>query len=214
MIRNSSSSLQGHYLAQLTSLISTVRQHVRSCLKEVMDLINDLWNVTNQRLALIVLVETLADVLAAEIGKYTAQMVSRLLLNLQEEKTETSALIHAKTVTAIVAFGPNLQEHLNLVIPVLISCFRPSPLPFTLRKQAIDSLSKLSKNVDLYPYASRIIHALEEVMTDSGQLRQSVIDAFSTFTYTLGTSMIIFIPSLTKVRFRPSSLRLSSFQNF
>ncbi|KAF8573454.1 atypical PIKK FRAP protein kinase [Ramaria rubella] len=199
VIRGAVANLQGYYLGHLTFLVRSIQQHIRVCVTVIVELIHELWNITSQRLALVVLVEALADVLASEFGPYTARLIPKLLLVLQETRTELFAPIQARTLSALAAFSYNLQEYLNLVVPIFISCYERSHTPRILRKQAIQSLAVLSATVDLYPFTSRIVHSLTSVMADTDEsLRQSILDALFTFTYTLGPNFVIFVPVLTK----------------
>lgn len=212
IIREAIPSLQGYYLGQLTFLVRAIRGHVRGCVKNIIELIQDVWDtLPSQRLPLIVLVEALADALAAEFGPYVAGLIPKLLPILQEDKTEAQTTIHMKSLAALAAFASNLHDYLNLIIPIVISCYECRRTPFLLRKEAIGTLTSLSSTVDLYPYTSRIVHSLIPLLRELDEpLHEVVVHALRDFTYTLGANLVIFIPTLTKVCQISSSINVDA----
>jgi FKBP12-rapamycin complex-associated protein len=181
-------------------LVGVIRHRVRGSIKDVVGLIHDLWDTTTQRVSLVVLLGALSSVLAAEFHPYITRFVQKLLVILHNEKTDALAILQAAALSALISFGSNLPEYLNLVVPALISCYRFPRTPLKLRLQAIKSAGVLSKSVDLYPYASRLIHSLTALLVEEDHdLCQAVVKTLLTLTYTLGRDILIFIPSITKV---------------
>lgn len=167
-----------------------------------MELIHNLWDITTQRLGLVVLTETLAEVLVAEFFPYTGGLIPRLLSILQEERTKFIVGLQIKAVTCLTSFGLALEQHLSLVIPVIITCYQDGRSSVVLRKQAIQSIAELSKSIDLYPYTSRFVHSLITVLSDLDEsLQKACLDALYILAHTLGNSFVIFVPTLLKVRF-------------
>ena len=201
IIRDAIPNLQDYYLGQLTFLVGAMRQHIRTCINDIIELVHNVWDTLSHRLALIVLVEALADALASEFGPYVTALIPKLLSILQEDKTDAMVPTQMKTLGALTAFASNLQNYMNLVVPIVITCYEFNGTPRVLRTQAIQCLKELSHTVDLYPYTSRIVHSLMPLMTaNDSSLHQAVVDALHTFTYTLGSGIAIFVPVLVKVR--------------
>ena len=200
IIRGAISSLQSYYLGQLTLLVRAISHHIRACVTDIIELINDVWDTLSQRLPLVALVEALADALASEFKPHVAGLISKLLPILQSDKTNLLAAIQVKALAALTALAYNLQDYMNTVVPIVITCYEYSHTPFMLRTQAIETLTKLSSALELYPYTSRIIHSLMPILAEPNEsLHQVIIDALHTFTYTLGPSFTIFVPVLVKV---------------
>jgi serine/threonine-protein kinase mTOR len=201
IIRHANPSLQGYYLGQLAFLVRAIRGHIRGCVSDIIALIQDVWDTLAQRLPLVTLIEALADALALEFGPYMPGLLPKLLPILQEDKTETLAAIQLKTLVALTALASNLHDYLNLVIPIIVSCYECPRTPFILRKEAIRCLTNLSNTVELNPYTSRIVHSLIPLLGELDEpLHEVVVDALRSLTYSLGASLVIFIPTLTKVR--------------
>ena len=165
-----------------------------------MELIHDIWDTSSQHLALVVLVESLANALAFEFRPYVPRIIPRLLQVFQEDETDLLVTTQVKALGALVAFASNLEEYLNLVVPVVIMSYERSNAPTFLRKRAIQSLGELSGSVDLLPYTSRIVHSLVHVIAaPDEELSQVVSDAISALARGLGPSFVIFVPMLLKV---------------
>ena len=165
-----------------------------------MELIYGIWDTSSQYIALVVLVEALANALALEFRPYVPHIIPRLLQAFKEDTTDMLAETQVKVLGALVAVASNMEEYLNLVVPVVISLYGKSSAPKFLRKRAIESLPELSSSVDLLPYTSRIVHSLVDVMaTPDEELFQIVLDAIGALAGGLGPSFVIFVPMLLKV---------------
>jgi FKBP12-rapamycin complex-associated protein len=106
-----------------------------------------------------------------------------------------------KALHAIAAFGANIEEHMHLVIPIIVRTCERADASVPLRITAVQTINALSRKVNFSDHASRIIHPLVRVLATAGQeLRTTILDTLCVLLVQLGSDFAIFVPMINKVR--------------
>ncbi|KAG1246296.1 hypothetical protein G6F68_014703 [Rhizopus microsporus] len=120
--------------------------------------------------------------------------------DISERRQPTLRVLHA-----FVVFGANIEEYMHLVIPAVVRFFEKPGVPASVRRQAITTITALCKKVNMFDYASRIIHPLARVLPALPvEARNAAMDLLCALIFQLGTDYTKFIPVINKVlaRFR------------
>ncbi|KAG5219648.1 phosphatidylinositol kinase- protein kinase [Salix suchowensis] len=92
-----------------------------------------------------------------------------------------------KIFDAFITFGTNIEEYLQLVIPVIVRTFERTDASSSLRRKAIQTIESLSARVNFSDHVSRIIHPLVRVLDSGGNdIRQAALDTLCAFVYQMG----------------------------
>ena len=202
VIRSSSltSTRLESYFNQLSILVTIVRQHIRAYLPDILELITDYWRTSSPLQSTILqLIEAISRSLEGEFKIYLAQLLP-LMLEVLEKDTSQYKTPSAKVIHAFLVFGSSSEEYMHLIIPVIVRVFEKPQNPASTRKLAIETIGKLSKQVNISDYASKIIHPLARVLaTGDPSLRQAAFDTLSALIFQLGRDYIHYIPMINKV---------------
>jgi len=186
------------YFQQLGILVTVVKQHIRNYLTEIYQLIQEFWNFnSNIQLTIISLMESIAIALNCEFKAYLPQLLPQLLQIFETDTSEKRQLT-IKVLKAFIVFGSNLEEYLHLVIPVIIKLFERIDAPLDLRKEAIQTIGQLCKNVNFSDHASRIIHPLVRILPNP-ELRNDAMDTLIKLVLQLNSDYAIFVPMVNKI---------------
>ena len=207
--RTASSRVQVFHLEQLAILVSIIKQHVRTHTTEIFKLVKDLWDNVLLQLPLMSLVEALGKALDAEFKPFIPMILPPILKVFEGELSDKTANTQMKIFDAFLTFGANIEEYLQLVIPLIVKTYERQDASTPLRKKAIHTIEGLTRRVNFSDHASRIIHPLVRVLnTGNNELRQAVLDALCALMLQLGSDFAIFDPTIRKVRGRCSKLCL------
>ena len=72
-------------------------------------------------------------------------------------------------------------------------------LPIEIRKQALETIERLSDVLDFSEFASRIIHPLVRCLESTPELRSTAMETLAALVYQLGKKYVIFVPMIHKV---------------
>ncbi|KAL4938041.1 hypothetical protein BDV06DRAFT_201821 [Aspergillus oleicola] len=200
VIRNSPSSRLESYFNQMAILVNIVRQHIRAFLPEIIEVIRDFWDASYQVQATILsLVEAVAKSLEGEFKKYLANLIPPMLDTLENDTTPrrqpSERILHS-----FLIFGPSGEEYMHLIVPSIVRLFDRAQNPPGIRKSAIDSLTKLSRQVNVSDFASLIVHSLSRVVAGNDRmLRQAAMDCICSLIFQLGQDFNHYINLLNKV---------------
>jgi len=186
------------YFQQLGILVTVVKQHIRNYLTEIYQLIQEFWNFnSNIQLTIISLMESIAIALNCEFKAYLPQLLPQLLQIFETDTSEKRQLT-IKVLKAFIVFGSNLEEYLHLVIPVIIKLFERIDAPLDLRREAIQTIGNLCKNINFSDHASRIIHPLVRILPNP-ELRNDAMDTLIKLVLQLNSDYAIFVPMVNKI---------------
>ena len=188
------------YFNQLSILVTIVRQHIRSFLPQILDLMQDYWQASAPLQGTILqLVEAIARSLEGEFKLYLARLLP-LMLGVLEKDSTTRRITSEKVLHAFLVFGSSSEEYMHLIIPVIVRLFERPQQPLSIRKQAIETVGKLSRQVNISDYASKIVHPLSRVLASGEQvLRQAALDTLCALIFQLGRDYIHYVPMINKV---------------
>jgi FKBP12-rapamycin complex-associated protein len=192
--------MQEFYLQQLTILVGIVTQHIRNYLQEIIALIQELW-VANVALhtGLVSLIEALSKALDAEFRTFLPALLPPMLKVLDSDPSEKRQAAQMKVLHTLYTFGPNVEEYMHLVIPVIVRTLESSDNPLILRKGAIQTIGRLSSKVNFSDHASRMIHPLVRLLAlQNNELSMAVMDTLCDLMLQLGPDFAIFVPMINK----------------
>lgn len=203
VIRSSSSTRLESYFNQLATLVSIVRQHIRNYLPEVVEVLHEYWHTsTSLQTTIISLIEAISRSLEGEFKTYLAGLLP-LMLGVLDKDLSTKRTVSEKILHAFLVFGASAEEYMHLIIPVIVRTFEKQGQPAFIRKQAIDSIGKISRQVNLNDYAARIIHSLTRVLeTGEASLRIAALDTLCALIQQLGKDYMHFMGTVNKVIIR------------
>jgi FKBP12-rapamycin complex-associated protein len=200
VIRSSPQTRLESYFNQLAILVTIVRQHIRNYLPEIVEVLQEYWNVTPSLQATILqLVEAIARSLEGEFKIYLAGLLP-LMLGVLEKDVTTRRQPSEKVLHAFLVFGSSSEEYMHLIIPVIVKVFEKPQQPSFIRKSAIETIGKISRQVNLNDYASKIIHPLARVLAGNDPaLRLAALDTLCALIFQLGRDYLHFVGTIRKV---------------
>lgn len=200
VIRSSPASRLESYFNQMAILVNIVRQHIRAFLPEIIDVIREFWDASYQVQGTILsLVEAISRSLEGEFRKYLARLIP-LMLDTLEKDTTPRRQPSEKILHAFLIFGSSGEEYMHLIIPAIVRLFDRPQHPQSIRKSAIDSLTKLSRQVNVSDFASLMVHSLSRVVASGDRvLRQAAMDCICALIFQLGQDFTHYIHLLSKV---------------
>ncbi|KEY75200.1 hypothetical protein S7711_01639 [Stachybotrys chartarum IBT 7711] len=200
VIRSSSSTRLESYFSQLATLVSIVRQHIRNYLPAIVEVLQEYWNTSaSLQTTILTLVEAISRSLEGEFKIYLASLLPMMLGVLDKDvsikRTPSERVLHA-----FLVFGASAEEYMHLIIPVIVRTFEKQGQPTYIRKQAIDTIGKISRQVNLNDFAAKIIHPLTRVL-DAGEhsLRLTALDTLCALIQQLGKDYLHFMGTVNKV---------------
>ncbi len=199
VIRSSEDTFRDFLFQKLGDLISIVRQHVRNYLDSIFDLIMEFWSVDSPlQPTIILLVENISTALGSEFKIYLPQLIPQILQVLMQD-TSRDRQVTGKLLVAIQRFGSTLTDYLHLFLPPIVKLFDSHDVPLDIRKQALETIERLSDVLDFSEFASRIIHPLVRCLDSTPELRATAMDTLSALVCQLGKKYVIFVPMVHKI---------------
>lgn len=200
VIRNSPATRLESYFNQLAILVTIVRQHIRPYVPPLLELIQEYWaNSTQIQATVLSLVEALSRSLEGEFKPRIGKILP-LMLNVLEKDTSARRAASEKILHTILLFGQTAEEYMHLIIPMLVRMFQKQLNPVIIRKAAIDTIGKISRQVNISDYASMIIHNLTDVLGGKEQsLRQAALDCICALIFQLGQEYLLYMTTVKKV---------------
>lgn len=191
------------YFNQLSLLVKIVRQHIRPHLKTIIAAVSEHWYTSTQLQATILsLIESISRSLEGEFKVYLADVLPLMLGVLDSDpKTEASQIACSRVMHAFLVFGSSAEEYMHLILPVVIRMFDDGrPRARAVRKAAIETVGRLSKQVNISEFAAKIIHPLARVLAGNDSvLKQAAVDTLCALVFQLGPDYLHFIPTIDKV---------------
>jgi len=208
VIRSAPPSRLGPYFNQLAILVSIVKQHIRAFLPDVLEVARESWNTSNQvRSTILSLIEAISKSLEGEFKKYLAGLLP-LMLGVLEQDIDPGREASIRILHTFLVFGSSGEEYMHLIVPAIVRMFDSSTAPFLSRKTAIDTLSKLCRQVNVSDFSSTMIHPLakvigtppEKVTTGASEraLKTAAMDCICSLIFQLSQDFIHYIPLVNK----------------
>jgi len=200
VIRSSPSNRLESYFSQLGLLVTIVRQHIRNFLPDIVTVLQEYWNVSpTLQINILQLVEAISRSLEGEFKIYLAGLLP-LMLGVLEKDGSTKRGPAERVLRTFLVFGSSSEEYMHLIIPVIVGVFEKPSQPAFFRKSAIETIGKISRQVNLNDFASRIIHPLARVLAGSdSSLRLAALDTLCALIFQLGKDYLHFVGTINKV---------------
>ena len=164
VIRSASSPRLVPYFKQLATLVSIVKQHIRSFLPDILQVVRECWNRSNQiRSTILSLVEAISKSLEGEFKKYLADLLP-LMLGVLEQDSDPGGEASIRILHTFLVFGSSGEEYMHLIVPAIVRIFDSSTAPDAARRAAIETLSKLCRQVNVSDFSSTMIHPLARII--------------------------------------------------
>ncbi|KAI9816376.1 MAG: phosphatidylinositol kinase- protein kinase tor1 [Phylliscum demangeonii] len=192
------------YFSQLAVLVTIVRNHIRPFIHLLLELIKQYWywqDSGSLRLTILQLIESLARALQAEFGGDVAEVMPYMLNVLETDATPGRLQQQSERVLqTLLALGNVGELYLNMMIPAFVRLFEKQHQPVNLRKQAIETIGKLSRYINITDYAAGIIHPLTRILASGDhQLRQAAMDTLCALVFQQGIEYLPFVATVKKV---------------
>lgn len=199
VIRSSSPQKAEAYFSQLATLVSIVRQHIRSYLPSLVEIMQEYWNSSpSLHSTILSLIESISRTLEGEFKIYLAGLLPPMLGLLEKDSTPRRTPSE-KVLHAFLVFGSSSEEYMHLIVPVIVRTFEKPTNPQFLRRMAIETIGKISRQVNLNDYASKIIHPLNRVLiTGDVALRIAALDTLCALIHQLGKDYLYFMNMVNK----------------
>ncbi|KAL9089004.1 MAG: hypothetical protein Q9159_002807 [Coniocarpon cinnabarinum] len=202
VIKNATPAGAEGYFSQLSQLVRIVRLHIRPYLHPILDIVQTFWTERREALAtMLTLIESIARSLEGDFKVYLARVLPMMLDILRDDRTQ-KRIPSERILRAFLVFGSSAEEYMHLIIPTVVRLFDKQSNPTHIRKQAIETLGRISRKVNLSEFASRMIHPLCRILAQPGpdlQLRATALDALAALVFHLGPDYLSFIPMVNKV---------------
>lgn len=192
------------YFNQLSLLVKIVRQHIRPHLPVILNAVTEYWHASNSRLqaTILGLIESIARSLEGEFKIYLADILPLMLGVLDNDaRTDSGRAACQRVLHAFLVFGSSAEEYMHLIIPVIVRMFDTDRVrPREIRKLAIETVGKMSKQVNISEFASKIIHPISRVlMGNDVALKQTAMDTLCSLVLQLGPDYLHFVPMIDKI---------------
>ncbi|KAG0343766.1 phosphatidylinositol kinase- protein kinase tor1 [Podila humilis] len=187
------------YFEKMGVLVSIVKGHIRPYIPDLVKLIQEHWGHTLLQERIIGLIESVAFSLQGEYKAYMPKLLRSMLAVLESDMSERHGA-SLRVLQALVKLGPNIEEYMHLIVPVLLKTIERTDAPTNLRRAAISTVGALSRRISFADYASRIIHPLVRILAlPKNELRPVTMDVLSLMAVQLGQDFENFIPLISKV---------------
>ncbi|RKF72543.1 Serine/threonine-protein kinase tor2 [Golovinomyces cichoracearum] len=200
VIRGASATKLDSYFSQLSILVDIVHQHIRVFLPDIVTVLKEFWNHPNGlKPNILQLIEAISRSLEGEFKIYLANILPLMLGALEKDNT-TRRITSEKVMHVFLVFGQSAEEYMHLIIPVIVGIFEKPQQPSFIRKLAIETIGKISRQVNLNDFASKIIHPLSRLLSGSDvTLRLAALDTLCLLIFQLGKDYLHFANTVNKI---------------
>lgn len=200
VIRNAPANRLELYFNQVAILVGIVGQHMRPYIDQLIEIIEEYWPINAQVQATVL---SLVDALSRSLNNEFKPSIARLLplmFEVLEKDNSLKRTASERIFHTILAFGPISEEFMHMIVPALVRVFQTQLNPVSTRKAAIDTIAKISRQVNISDHASIIIHNLTDVIGGREQtLRQAAIDCICALIFQLGQDYLLYVATVRKV---------------
>ncbi|KAF2235412.1 phosphatidylinositol 3-kinase tor2 [Viridothelium virens] len=188
------------YFNQLSHLVRIVRQHIRPYLPSILETVQDFWGASAQlQSTILLLIEAIARSLEGEFKVYLANVLPLMLGVLDQDATQRR-VPSEKVLHAFWIFGSSAEEYMHIIIPVIVRMFEKPGQALRIRQLAIETIGKLSRQVNISEFAAKIIHPLARILAGpDAALKQTALDTLCALVFQLGPDYMPFVPTIDKI---------------
>lgn len=197
VIRTSSHLMAEFIFRQLSNLVAVVKQHTRTYLSSIFEVVQEYFSVPSLQPVILSLINSIAQALDGEFKAYVPRLLPLLISIIQNDKTRDRNP-SIKVLNSFIIFGSNIEDHVHLIIPSIVSMFEYTPI--NLRRAAINTLGELCRIINITDMTSRVIHPLLRILEKGPEeLRKPCIDTICALCFSMGPEFSTFIPVINTV---------------
>ncbi|KAH3666740.1 hypothetical protein OGAPHI_003189 [Ogataea philodendri] len=198
VIHSCTPSLLEIYFQQLGDLIKIVKLHTRPFLADIFELIAEFFPQVNLQVTIIGVIEQVSKALDDEFKIYMFKVITIFLDVLDTDKS-AGKVASLRALKAFVVFGSNIEPYTHLIIPQTVKLFE-SPNE-AVSREAIETVGKLSRQLSLTDFASRIVQPLIRIIASSpsDELKSTAVTTICLLMLQMGHEFSVFIPGITTV---------------
>ncbi|KAL9596585.1 MAG: hypothetical protein Q9219_005712 [cf. Caloplaca sp. 3 TL-2023] len=187
------------YFNQISILVAIVKKHIRPYAGALVQLVYDFFWTSNQvQFTVLSLIEALSKSLEQEFGTFIPKILPPML-SVFDKDTSNRRVQSDKVLHSLLVMGGPTEFFMHLIIPRLVQLFRSRTNPSSIRKSSIDTIGKISRNVNIMDYASTIILNLVDVLNCNIQvLRQAALDCICAYIFQLGQEYLCYDRTVKK----------------
>ncbi|KAI4162793.1 MAG: hypothetical protein LQ342_003510 [Letrouitia transgressa] len=199
VIRSAPPTRLESYFNQISILVTIVKKHIRPYVPPLIQLIHDFFWINNQiQFTVLSLVEALSKSLEDELVVAVRKLLP-LMLAVFEKDTTPRRMQSEKVLHTILIMGSSIEYYMHLIIPNLVQLFHNQTNPVSIRKSAIDTVGKVSRNVNISDFASTIILNLVAVFGGREPvLKQAALDCICAYIFQLGQDYLPYTVTVKK----------------
>jgi len=178
VLRTCEAGLREFMLQQLGELVAVVRTHIRAYLEDIIALIREYWHGP-LLVPIVRLVEEVSRALADEFKTHLPALIPSLLNVLSSDRSDQRAAA-MRVLRALEALGSNLDDYLYLVVPAVVRLAEQADAPLNVRQNALSTLARLCRRLNVADYAARIVHPLARILAGTWpDLRREAMEVCS-----------------------------------
>ncbi|MCL4120666.1 UNVERIFIED_CONTAM: hypothetical protein GTU68_051307, partial [Idotea baltica] len=200
VIYTSDVSFRDSLFKQLSTIIDIVKQHIRTYLDDIVQVLKRFWKVTENfenTSTIITVVESIATAVGNEFKMYLKDLVPMILKSFINDTKEKH--ITKKLLLALQKFHLTIDEYLHMLLPPVLKLFTASDVQLDVRRTAIETVDQFTEYLDLTDYVSQIIHPLLRTIETTPELRPTAMELLCSLATQLGRSYESFIPVVQRI---------------
>ncbi|KAK9450365.1 armadillo-type protein [Limtongia smithiae] len=199
VLRTCPHTLLDFYFQQLGLLVKIVRQHIRTFMPDIINVIKDFFNQsTSLQGTILDLIESISRALEGDFKMYLQQLLHIMLQVFDTDKSMVR-MSTRKVLHAFAVFGANVEEYVRLILPSIVRMFENSPPVLVIT--AMETVVQMCKSVNLSDMVSRIMLPTLRVLgsTANDEVRKASWELLTAMIYYLRDDVYVFIPVINKV---------------
>ena len=196
VIRSSEPTFREFLFQQLCKLVAITQHHIRDFLEDIFQLIKQYWSINQE--TLIQLVEEIAQALGDEFKVYFPRLIPYLLTIFAQDNSPDRHITR-KVLITIQRFNTQVSTYFHIILPPLLRLFDNQAHSIELRRDALNTISRISQDVNLSEEASSIIHPLVRTIDNTPDLRETSMNLLCIMVQQLGKKYQVFMPLVHRV---------------
>ena len=184
------------YFNQLSMLVSIVRDHIRPYVDDLVQVCLDFWDIhpapqaAGVQITVLSLIEALSKSLQNE---FYLSIVKFLPSMMQVFDTDTSPRRQAseRVLNTLLIFGSSAEQSMWHILPKLVRVYQNTSNPVALRKQAVETIAKISRQTNIIDYTGLLMHSLPQLLGDHDRvIKQAAYDCICALIFQFGSDFL------------------------
>ncbi|KAJ3212943.1 phosphatidylinositol kinase- protein kinase tor1 [Entophlyctis luteolus] len=187
------------YTLKLVELTGIVKRNIRPYLNEMFGIIKEKWHASaNFQVYALNLIDAVAIAVQSDLKVFIPSVLPQILQVFELDAAGTKPTTQ-RVLESLLSLNSGIDEHMHLVVPIIVKLFENTSAPIGVRKLAIQVVGQMSRSIK-FNQSSRVIHPLIRIINGPViELKIASMDALSTLATKLGTDFSVFIPMINKI---------------